>query len=66
MIRARSCWCSGASAWIAGTECDHTVRKGRKAIGQLEVERSFGGAEDLVVRGSGTDGGLVVERRAAK
>lgn len=66
ITRARSCWCSGARACIAGTACDHTVRKGRKATGQLAVERSLGGADDFVVLGRGTDGGLVVDRRAAK
>lgn len=44
----------------------HTVRKGRKGTGQLERERSVGGERDLVRRGSGTEGGFVVERSAAK
>lgn len=42
------------------------MRKGRKASGQFVRERSLGVLVDLLSRGSGTDGGLVVERRAAK
>lgn len=67
IIRAKSCWCSGINAWISGTVCDQTIRKGRNAGGQLERERSLGVILFAFVnRGRGTDGGLVVDLRAAK
>jgi len=66
MIRARSCWCSGMRTWISETVFDQTIRNGRKAGGQLVRERSDGAALDLERRGRGTEGGLVVDRRAAK
>lgn len=51
--------------WIRGTLAAQTARKPRNEGGQLSAESSSGGA-DLVARGSGTDGGFVVHRRAAK
>lgn len=49
-----------------GTVDVQTFRKGRKETGQLERESSAGLSCDLERRGRGTEGGLVVERRAAK
>lgn len=66
MIRARSCWCSGVRDWMDGTVDVQTLRKGRKETGQFERESSAGLSCDLERRGRGTEGGLVVERRAAK
>lgn len=69
MIRAKSCWCSGARSWMGTTVEDQTRRKGWKAGGQLFKLRSVGSdAEegDLVDFGNGTDGGEVVHRNAAK
>lgn len=66
MMRARSCWCSGTSAWIKGTVCAQTRRKDTNAGGQLDSDKSIGPEEDLEERGSGTDGGSVVLLRAAK
>jgi hypothetical protein len=65
MMRARSCWCSGRRDWMEGTVLAHTRRKEVKAGGQLSAVSSIGG-DDLLLRGSGTEGGLVVQRRAAK
>ncbi len=67
MMRARACWCSGTRAWMSGTVCDQTMRKGRNATGQFVIERSVG-AEPWFFerRGRGTEGGEVVDRRAAK
>lgn len=46
---------------------DHTIKNGRKTSGQFDSDRSFGVLDvDLLRRGSGTEGGFVVERRAAK
>lgn len=75
MMRARSCWCSGASFWMVGTQEDQSLRKGMKTTGQLASERSSvsgrGDDSDLSLRlppprGIGTEGGSVVERSAAK
>lgn len=71
MMRARSCWCSGRSAWMSGTACDQISRKEMKAGGQLSSDRSIWGAGwpplcFAFLRGRGTDGGLVVHRSAAK
>lgn len=66
MMRARSCWCSGVRAWMLGTASAQTMRKGRKGTGQLLSERSMGGLCVFERRGRGTDGGLVVDRSAAK
>jgi hypothetical protein len=49
---------------MEGTVLAHTRRKDAKAGGQLFAERSIGLM--VVLRGSGTDGGSVVERKAAK
>jgi hypothetical protein len=52
---------------MAGTLRDQIWRKPRNTGGQLEEERSIGGAcLPVVVRGSGTEGGSVVQRSAAK
>jgi hypothetical protein len=50
---------------MEGTVLAHTRRKEVKAGGQLSAVSSIGG-DDLLIRGSGTEGGLVVQRRAAK
>ncbi len=65
MIRARSCWCSGASPWMDGTDLAHTERNEVNAGGQFSAESSVG-SDDLLRRGRGTEGGFVVHRRAAK
>lgn len=50
-----------------GTAFAHTRRKGTKAGGQLSCESSIGCEdEDFDDRGRGTEGGLVVHRKAAK
>jgi len=75
MMRARSCWCSGARFWIVGTQEDQSLRKGMKTTGQLSSERWFVSCRredpDFSLRlppprGRGTEGGLAVERSAAK
>jgi hypothetical protein len=73
MILARSCWYSGDKDWMAGTVLAQTLRKDKNAAGQFSTERSMGGwaagapgAPDLLLRGNGTEGGLVVQRSAAK
>lgn len=69
MIRARSCWRAGGRDWISGTVFDHTWRNETNDGGQFSGERSIGvddDDDDLIVRGSGTDGGFVVHRSAAK
>jgi len=48
-----------------GTVLAHTRRKETKAGGQLSAESSIC-CDVFVLRGSGTEGGLVVQRRAAK
>ena len=65
MMRARSCWCSGVRDWMAGTVSHQTWRNETKVGGQLVGERSIG-VEFFESRGRGTDGGDVVQRRAAK
>jgi hypothetical protein len=65
ITRARSCWCSGARAWIEGTVLAHTRRKEMNAGGQLSYESSIG-VEDFEALGRGTEGGFVVDRNAAK
>lgn len=65
ITRARSCWCSGIRSWIGVTLRDHIWRKEMKAGGQFSGERSSCSA-DLDERGKGTEGGVVVDRRAAK
>jgi hypothetical protein len=68
MTRARSCCRSGVRPWIAGTHSDQRRMKGTKVAGQLASE-SVRRGEDfpaLPVRGRGTEGGLVVQRSAAK
>lgn len=64
-MRARSCWCSGASDWMRGTVDDQTFRKDMKAGGQFSCDRSSG-ADVFVWRGRGTEGGDVVHLNAAK
>lgn len=54
---------------MEGTVLAHTRRKEMKAGGQLSYERSMGFDEkdlDVDERGSGTEGGWVVHRNAAK
>ena len=51
---------------MSGTALLQMVKNGRNASGQLTNDKSFGGAEDFARRGRGTDGGSVVERKAAK
>jgi hypothetical protein len=65
MIRAKSCWYSGERDWMAGTASHQTWRNEAKAGGQFAGERSTGD-EVFDNRGRGTDGGDVVQRRAAK
>lgn len=65
MIRARSCCASGVKFWMAGTLFAQTRRKGMNAGGQLVGDKSSGG-RDLFVRGRGTDGGYVTDRKAEK
>ena len=50
---------------MEGTVLAHTRRKEAKAGGQLAADSSVGN-EVSVLRGSGTEGGFVVLRRAAK
>jgi hypothetical protein len=50
---------------MTGTARDQTKRKDAKAGGQLSALSSRG-ASPFVLRGRGTAGGFVVERRAAK
>jgi hypothetical protein len=67
MMRARSCWCSGGRDWMEGTVLAHTRRNEVKAVGQFSADSSSDGdVFELLLRGSGTEGGLVVQRRAAK
>jgi hypothetical protein len=74
-MRARSCWCSGASFLMVGTQEDQSLRKGMNTTGQLASERrSVSDRRDdsdpslrlPPRRGRGTDGGSAVERNAAK
>lgn len=44
---------------------DQRRKKERKAGGQLSTDSSCG-SDDLVERGNGTEGGFVVDLRAAK
>ncbi len=64
-MRARSCWCSGIACWIGATLRDQICRKEINAGGQFSCDRSCCSA-DLDVRGKGTEGGIVVDRRAEK
>jgi hypothetical protein len=75
MMRARSCWYSGARFWIVGTQEDQSRRKGMKTAGQFVSERWVvsGRGDDSGFslrlaprRGRGTEGGFEVERSAAK
>ena len=69
ITRARSCWCSGPSAWMAGTYLNQRRIKGTNVGGQLEKESNCRG--DLVVfkallglmQGRCMEGGSVVQRR---
>lgn len=65
MMRARSCWCSGARDWIRGTVDDQTFKKEMNAGGQFACDRSSG-ANVFKCRGRGTEGGDVVHLSAAK
>lgn len=65
MMRQRSCCCSGRRDWILGTLELQTLRNDRKASGQFVWDRSRGW-EVFVSRGRGTEGGVVVQRSAAK
>lgn len=64
MTRARSCLCSTVRFLMVATDDAHRAKKLANADGQVVVLRTAGPAVALC--GSGTLGGFVLERNAAK